>query len=322
MNVIVSNKYTNELKNIGINVSGVLEGSFTSNQIINAFSNYYYERIILDVSAIQNYTNIANLTEELKNIFSVIDSNKTILFIENIPELNNNILINNLINSKIYNYAFELNDVIELYNNPRDYRAFQNESNIPEVNTTSRIIGIKNVTANAGATTLAYMMLQELSKKYTVKCIEINKEDFKYFQSENMVSVTSDDFINEISEEPYPDVILVDQNDYENESIIKETLYLLEPSILKLNKALDLNPNLLSFLQDKKVVINRTSISLPKLQDFERESGLKTFDIIRNINERDKINPQVINLLTKLGFNKANNGNIIHDDTEKKKSLF
>ena len=38
--------------------------------------------------------------------------------------------------------------------------------------------------------------------------------------------------------------------------------------------------------------------------------------------ERDKINPQVINLLTKLGFNKVNNGNIINDDTEKKKSFF
>ena len=322
MNVIVSNKYRNELRNIGIEVSGVLEGTFTSEQIINAFSNYYYERIILDVTSIHNYNNISNLIEELKKIFSILDVNKTILYIDNIPEFNNAIFINNLINLKIYNYAFELNDVIELYNNPRTSLDFQDSINAPEINVKSRVIGIKNVTSNAGATTLTYMMMQELSKKYTVKCVEINKKDFKYFQNENMISVSSDDFINEILNEPYPDVILVDQNDYDNEFIIKETLYLLEPSILKLNKAIDLNPNLLSYLQDKKVVINRTSISLPKLQDFEKESGLKLFDIIRNINERDKVNPQVINLLTKLGFNKTNNGNIIHDDTEKRKSFF
>ncbi len=322
MNVIISNKFRNELRNIGIDVSGVLEGSFTSSQIINAFSNYYYERIILDITAIQNYNNIAYLTEELKKIFTIIDVNKTILFIENIPELNNNILINNLINLKIYNYAFELNDVIELYNNPRTFSDLQSAPEAPEINTTSRIIGVKNVTSSAGATTLIYMMMQELSKKYTVKCIEIDKDDFKYFQKENMISVDSSEFINEVLREPHPDIILVDQNNYENDFIIKETIYLLEPSILKLNKALDLNPNLLESLQDKKVVLNRTSVSLPKLQDFEKESGIKSFDIIRNINERDKINPQVINLLTKLGFEKTNNGNIIHDDTEKRKSFF
>ena len=61
---------------------------------------------------------------------------------------------------------------------------------------------------------------------------------------------------------------------------------------------------------------------LPKLQEFSQANNLTPFDIIRNINERDKINPQVINLLTKLGFNKTNNGNIINDDTEKKKSFF
>lgn len=322
MNVIVSNKFRDELKKIGIDVSGVLEGSFSAEQIINAFSNYYYERIILDVSAIQNYMNIEFLIEELKKIFSVLDVNKTILFIENIPELNNNILINNLINMKIYNYAFELNSVIELYNNPKTLEDLDDIPNAPEINTKSRVIGVKNVTPNAGSTTLVYMMMQELSKKYSVKCIEIDKNDFKYFQKENMISLKSSEFINEILKEPHPDVILVDQNNYENDFIIKDVIYLLEPSIVKFNKTLDLNSSLLDFLQDKKIVFNRTSMPLPKLQDFEKENNLKSFDIIRNVNEKDKINPQIINLLTKLGFDKANNGNIIHDDTEKRKSLF
>jgi len=166
------------------------------------------------------------------------------------------------------------------------------------------------------------MMMNELSKKYTVKCIEVNKDDFKYFKNGNMKSVNAETFMNEILAEPYPDVILVDQNNYDNEFLIKETLYLLEPSIVKFGRAVSRNPELVNELKGKQVVFNKTQMPLPKLQEFSKANGLEPLDIIRNVNERDKINPQVINLLTKLGFNKANNGNIINDDTEKKKSFF
>ena len=66
MNVVVSNQYREELRNIGIEISGVLEGTYTAEQIINAFSNYYYEKIILDVTAIKDYSNVSNLLVELK----------------------------------------------------------------------------------------------------------------------------------------------------------------------------------------------------------------------------------------------------------------
>ena len=322
MNVIVSNKYRNELRNIGIDISGVLEGEYTSDQIVNAFSNYYYEKIILDVTAIKDYNNISNLLTELKKIFSILDPNKSIILFENSPVFNNDVVFSNLVSNKIYNYAFDLPGVIELFNNPRTYGEVNSYDTASVVNNVSRIIGIKNVTENAGTTTLMYMMMNELSKKYTVKCIEINQDDFKYFQNPNMKSISAETFMNEILLEPYPEVILVDQNNYDNELIIKETIYLLEPSILKFNKAIDKNPNLLTFLQDKKVVYNRAQMPLSKLQEFSQANNLNPFDIIRNVNERDKINPQIINLLTKLGFDRVNNGNIINDDTEKKKSFF
>ena len=76
------------------------------------------------------------------------------------------------------------------------------------------------------------------------------------------------------------------------------------------------------YQRPKRVIFNKTQMPLPKLQEFSKANNLNSFDIIRNVNERDKINPQIINLLTKLGFNKINNGNIINDDTEKKKSFF
>ena len=322
MNVVVSNEHRSELRNIGIDISGVLEGIYSAEQIVNAFSNYYYERIILDVTAIKDYNNISNLLVELKKIFSILDPSKSIILFENTPLFNNEAIISNLVNNRIYNYAFDISEVIELYNNPRTYSEVNTYDTLSVNNDRSRIIGIKNVTDNAGTTTLMYMMMNELSKKYSVKCIEVNQEDFKYFRNDKMKSVNAETFMNEILTEPYPDVILVDQNNYDNEFIIKETLYLLEPSILKFNKAVDRNPNLLAELRDKRVIFNKTQMPLPKLQEFSKANNLTPFDIIRNVNERDKINPQVINLLTKLGFSKANNGNIINDDTEKKKSIF
>ena len=158
MNVIISNKYRNELRNIGIDISGVLEGEYNSEQIINAFSNYYYEKIILDVTAIKDYNNISNLLEELKKIFYILDPNRSIILFENTQVFNNGIIISNLVSNKIYNYAFSLPEVIELFNNPRTYGEVNNYD-MSTTNNVSRIIGIKNVTDNAGTTTLMYMMM-------------------------------------------------------------------------------------------------------------------------------------------------------------------
>ena len=121
MNVVISNKYRNELRNIGIDISGVLEGEYSSEQIVNAFNNYYYEKVILDITAIKGYNNVSNLITELKKIFYILDPNRSIVLLENTPEFNNNIIISNLVSSKIYNYAFSLPEVIELFNNPRNY---------------------------------------------------------------------------------------------------------------------------------------------------------------------------------------------------------
>lgn len=324
MNIVIANKFREAIKNLGIEISGVLEGEFTSNQILNAFSNYYYERIILDVTAIKGYQDFTVLIEELKKIFTILEPSKSIVLIEDIPQLNNEMVISNIVNSKIYNFAFNIDEIIELYNNPRTYDQVMEYSNMSTSlqNETSRIIGVKNVTEGAGATTLIYMMMLELSKKYTVKCLEIGKNDFKHFQSEDMISVDASNLISEVLKEPHPDVILIDQNDFDNEMLIKETLYLLEPSIVKLNKKVEEDSTILNKLKDKKIVLNRTALPLTKLEQFEQETGLKVFDIIRNIDERNKVNTQVMNLLTKLGFDKINGGKIINDDTEKKKSIF
>ena len=51
------------------------------------------------------------------------------------------------------------------------------------------IIGIKNITEHAGATTLIYMLKKELTAVYgdRVVALEINKKDFQVFNEKNML---------------------------------------------------------------------------------------------------------------------------------------
>ena len=45
-----------------------------------------------------------------------------------------------------------------------------------------RIIGFKNVTAHAGATTLIYMLKKHLEVAYNVVAMEVDTDDFRYFK--------------------------------------------------------------------------------------------------------------------------------------------
>lgn len=328
MNVVIGNRYKENIKGLGIEIAGLLEGEFNSDEIISAFSNFYYEKIIIDVTSIKDYMNTANLIVNLKKMVTFLEPSKIILLLENIPEFNNSVFLSKIVNLNINNFTFDINEILTLITAPKTDEGVKKYAEFEEVktkfidNSKTRVIGIRNVTEHAGATSLIYMMYQELSSHYSVKAVELNKEDFKYFYNEDLISIKNEQLMDTLLIEPYPDVVLVDVNDYENELLIKETLHLIEPSVVKLNKLMDKSPNILTELSDKKVVLNKTCISMEKAKQFESESKLNVFDIIRNVNERETPNPQVMNLLIKLGFNKINNGIIIMDDTEKKKTLF
>ena len=329
MNAVIANKYKEQIKGLGLEIVGLLEGDFSSDDVIQAFSNFYYEKLILDITSIRDYSNTSNLIVNLKKIFTFLDPTKVVLLLENIPQLNNSPFLSKVVDLNIYNFTFDINEIKTLLVTPKTYQQVIDYDNYNEVaqdklstNTKTKILGIKNITEHAGASTLIYMMYLELSKHYSVKCLEIDKEDFKYFYNEDLVSIKNEQLMDELLKEPHPEILLIDLNDYENDMLIKNILYVLEPSVLKLNKLVANNKEILSKLQDKKVILNRTSISLESARQFESESNIKAFDIIRNVNERNEVNPQIMNLLLKLGFKKVNNGVISMDDTERKKTLF
>ena len=68
MNVMIYNKYKDLLMGLNIEVMKSLEGVYNVDEIIDTFSNFYYDKMILDITAIRDYQNVDNLQKLAMNI--------------------------------------------------------------------------------------------------------------------------------------------------------------------------------------------------------------------------------------------------------------
>lgn len=315
MNVIVSNKYQAMLQNLDIDVIKSLNGEFEVDDLIANFKNFFFQRMILDITAIKNYRDIRNL----QKLSVSLDMDKVILLLDDSTEGTSTEYLSKLISIGIYNFTKNVEGIMYLYNNPNTYRdvahihqldmqtggaeiVVQNY-NEPVVGT--KIIGIKNVTKQSGATTLTYMMKNELSSAYSVVAIEIGKSDFRYFNDRSLVSTTQTEAGNVIAKYMDKDVILLDLNDSKQvESLCHEIIYLIEPSIIKLNKLMLINSKVFGTLKNKKVVLNQSILNPKDVLDFEYEARTKIYYNLPPLDERQKGSNALIAFLIKLGFNK------------------
>ena len=78
MNVIVSNKYKEVIDSVDIEVIKKIEGEYDAEELGNAFKNFYFQRMVLDITAIKNYQNIDNL----RKLSVMIDMDKVILLLD------------------------------------------------------------------------------------------------------------------------------------------------------------------------------------------------------------------------------------------------
>ena len=83
MNVIVANKYREALTSLDIEVIKSLEGEFSVDEIIETFKNFFFQRMILDITAIKNYKDI----KTLKKLSLSLDMERVILLIDGSPEV-------------------------------------------------------------------------------------------------------------------------------------------------------------------------------------------------------------------------------------------
>ena len=186
MNVIVANKNEGLLNSLDIDVIKSINGEHSADEIIQIFSNFFFNRMFLDITAIKDYTNIANIQKISINL----DIDK-VIFLLDTNLMNDHLFLSKLISMGIYNFANTKETLMYLYNHPNTYKDvahihqlnsntnpipddkknkfFKNdneskEQTIPTYRN-AKVIGFKNLTAGAGATTLVYMLKKYLAEK-------------------------------------------------------------------------------------------------------------------------------------------------------------
>lgn len=305
MNVIVTNERQNELVNLDIDIIKNMNGQFSADEIITTFKNFYFNKMILDVTAIKDYLNISNIQKISMNL----DVTKIIFFLPAIPEVSSSTYLSKLVAMGIYNFTNNVKGVKYLLTHENTHEEVSYVEQVEEVTEEisdkvdkgCRIIGIKNVTDHAGATTLIYMIKKELERIYgeTVYVVEVNKHDFEYFNVRNTISTNKEGLKSVIDKLNDATVILVDLNDCTDESSCGDVLYLIEPSSMMLNKLMRTNRRIFSELKGKKIVLNKSLLTGKDITDFEFESGAHVFYNLPPLDERRK-NNEIVNLLSRL----------------------
>lgn len=318
MNVIVANKYRDALSSLDIEVIKKLEGEFTVDEIIGTFQNFFFNKMILDVTALKDYKNI----KTLQQLSLSLDMDKLILLLDGSPETSDPEYLSDLISMRIYNFTMNVEGVKWLYEHPNSYRDVAQYHQLDTTHTggysmpaaaptgysdlkQNMVICFKDLTPGAGATTLTYIAKKQLARNYDVVAIEVDKHDFMYFDEDKMFSVSSNELGNTISKYSGSDVILIDANTSSvAEGFATETIYLLEPSKIQINKLLARDPNVLKNSKNKRVVLNQCMLSDQDVSDFEYETGLSVFYRIPPLNDQSSHNAALDQFLVKLGFYK------------------
>ena len=339
MNVIVANKYSQMLSNLRIDIIKNVVGEFDVEDIVSNFQNFFFNKMILDITAIKDYQNISTI----QKLSFGLDMSKVILLLDDSQVVNSPSYISELISMGIYNFTRNIDAVAYLINNPNTYKDvaqyhilgasgakvdtqanisldpgqinsnFINES-VNKMFMGTRVIAVKNLSDGAGATTLTYMMKKVLEGNYRVLAIEVDKKDFMYFNDSDLRSVTSAE-LETITKNPNSDyeVILVDINDSPKISTIKEVIHLVEPTTIKLNKMIRTDRLVLEKMKSYQVVLNKSMLNDKDVEEFEYESRCKTFANLPYLDDKQEDNKEVKTFLYKMGFDK-----LIPEGLEKK----
>ena len=307
MNVIIANEAKALLSQLDIDVIKTVDGVHTADEIVEMFKNFFYARMILDITAIKDYDNITNI----QKISIGLDADKIILLLPNNEMSSSSSYLSKIISMGIYNFTTTIDGVKYFLDHPNTYKDVAHIQQLNDLSSTinekvvggSRIIGIKNITDHAGSTTLIYMLKKELEQTYgmSVVAIEVNRHDFLYFNSSNMVSVNDENLMTEIVKHKDVSVILIDLNDSNNEGACGDVLYLIEPSSIRLNKLMKRDRRIFEELKGKKIILNQSLLSNSDIMDFEYEGRTKVFYNIPPLNDRIK-NPVLADFLSKIGL--------------------
>lgn len=336
MNVIVANEKNNDLASLNVDIIKSVSGVYDALEIVEMFRSFFYNKLILDVTALKNQDDIRSY----EVIAQGLDVDKVIFLMPEGSKLCTASFLSRLISIGIYNFTSNINGVsylikktntlkdvehiVSAVNMQRSSEAGAAVTTIGGGNVNNRpeqeigampietdgclIVGFRNVTLSAGASTLIYMLKKELALTYgqeNVGALEVNKNDFILFNEKNMHSCRSDDLAANVERLSTLSILLVDLNDCLDDSFCKEVVYLVEPSTFKLNRLLRRNSAIFTKLADKKIVLNQSMLLNNDVFDFEREAGIRVFFNIPPLDER-KRNGVIGEFLDKLGLLNGN----------------
>lgn len=338
MNVIVANEKQNLLSNIDVDIIKSINGVFESSELVDMFKNFFYSKMILDVTALKQYTDV----QTYETLASGLDTNKIIFLLPEGSSLCTPRFLSSLIDKGIYNFTTNLNGIKFLIKksntlkdvenikkmaegsskpapsneqvNNQETSEIENHQENSEAESQSNtqdsrvVLGFKSVTESAGTTTLIFMLKKELIMTYgseKVIAIELGKNDFSLFNDQGMISSSDTGIKEELARHTDKSVVLVDLNSCNDTSFCDEIIYLIEPSTIKLNKLVRDNKIIFSKLVDKRVMLNQSLLLASDVSDFEKESGLKIIYNMPPLDER-KRNSIINDFLVHLGLLKDN----------------
>ena len=288
MNIVIENLNSSIIDSISIATVKRLNGTYDVGTLFNEISSLSYEKVIMDITSLNNYNDI----NVLKSLISFIKPDKLILVLnkENISIE----YLNSIIEIGIYNIAYTAEHIVELYSNPNNY-----EDAIILINKSkkiTKIIGFKNVTKHAGSTTLIYILKKHLDKYRKVLALEIDKLDFNFFYNKEMVSIQDNAVDMTLEKYGNTDIILIDLNNSKNAvKYCDEIIYLVEPTMIRINESMMVDPTTFNSLKDKKVILNKSPLTGDEIKEFESESHIKPYYVLPMLNERH--NSELINNL-------------------------
>ena len=319
MNLVIVNENMRVINNLNIDILKILNGVFDVNMLEKELVNFYFSKVIIDITAIKNYF----LESDLFEFLDYFGKDKVILLLNDSEYCDSKEFLTRLINKGYYNFTKNAQGISFLVNKPNtfdDVKKYIREDRftsvlnkqVEEVSTThssknlnQKIIGIKNLSDGAGATTLMQMMVKQLANNYSVKGIELNNHDSIYFRNENIDYCTNLlDLQTKLKEYYKIDVVIVDLDGFNSKDICDEIIYLLEPGTIRLNKFLMNNKSFAEEYKDKKIVLNRSALKDEEIFNFERETSIRVFYNLGNINDRLERLKSIDGLLLKLGFDK------------------
>ena len=107
MNVVIANSQQNILSNLDIDIIKSITGTYEASEIVEMFKSFFYNKMVLDVTAIKNYEDIRSY----QTLAMGLDVEKIIFFLPENSNLCTSNFLSKLISVGIYNFTTNLDGI-------------------------------------------------------------------------------------------------------------------------------------------------------------------------------------------------------------------